>query len=69
MVILVCKMELSKDDLFLILQRYNDHYRDDLNKTIRFIDKIFDEFHREECYSKNVIKYDKELNNANNRFP
>lgn len=40
-------MEFSKDDLLIILQRYDDRYRDNLNKTILFIDKIFDSYHRE----------------------
>lgn len=44
-------MKISKDDLFMILQRYDDRYRDNLKNTIRFIDEIFDTFHREQLHN------------------
>lgn len=40
-------MEISKDDLYFILNMFDDRYRDDLNKTLKFVDRIFDTYHRE----------------------
>ena len=49
-------MKISKDDLFLILEKYDDRYRDDLNKTLLFVDKIFDTYHREKELNIKVNK-------------
>lgn len=49
------KMEISKDDLYFILQKYDDGYRNDLSKTMLFLDKIFDEYHREKEISLKEI--------------
>jgi len=47
-------MDFSKDDFLIILQRYDDRYRDDLNKTNLFVDKIFDTYHREKNNGSNT---------------
>lgn len=60
-------MELSKDDMLIILQKYDDRYRDDLNKTLLFINKIFSTYHREKqlqelkCLNQNQKKHQKHM--------